>query len=163
MTLTRFAAVAVLLAAVSPALAQVPPQVLPPPAMPPAMPPAQAPAAPVAEPGFLDKLVGGVLNQMFEEAAPHLDNLERDLGALAESMKPTFENIGALIDDIGNYEPPERLPNGDVIIRRKPGAPPPPPLPALPEGGLAPFPDTPAPEGPADLFNPVTPGGEIEL
>lgn len=160
MTLTRFAAAAVLLAAVSPALAQgLPPQVLPPPAMP----PAQAPVAPAPEPGLLDRLVGGLLNQMFQEAAPHLDNLERDLGALAESMKPTFDNIGALIDDIGNYEAPERLANGDVIIRRKPGAPPPPPLPALPEGGLAPFPETPAPDGPADLFTPVTPGGEIEL
>ena len=30
----------------------------------------------------------------------------------------------AVIDDIGNYDMPEFLPNGDIIIRRSPDAPP---------------------------------------
>jgi hypothetical protein len=37
------------------------------------------------------------------------------------------ESLLALMDDIGNYQPPERLPNGDILIRRKPDRPLPPP------------------------------------
>lgn len=116
---------------------------------------AQTVAPQAEQPSLLDQLIGGLMYQMFEQAAPHLDNLERDLGMLAESMKPTFENIGALIDDIQNYEAPERLPNGDVIIRRKAGAPPPPPLPDLPQNSN--------PADPDGVLTPFTPDGKIEL
>ncbi len=103
-------------------------------------------------PGLLERLLGGFMDQMIEDAAPHLENLERDMGLLAESMRPTMERAAALIDDVGNYQSPERLPNGDILIRRKPGAPPPPALPdiATPE----------APAVPGDLFTPLPPGTE---
>jgi hypothetical protein len=31
--------------------------------------------------------------------------------------------MGELMDDVTSYELPERLPNGDIIIRRSPDAP----------------------------------------
>ncbi|PKP79460.1 MAG: AAA+ family ATPase [Alphaproteobacteria bacterium HGW-Alphaproteobacteria-2] len=61
--------------------------------------------------------------------------LERLLGELA----PLVADLRGKIDDLGRYEMPEVLENGDIIIRRKP-----------------PAPDTPLPEPPA-------PGGAIDL
>lgn len=76
-------------------------------------------------PGMLD----GFMNELFERAQPHLEGLARDMGGLMEDYRPFFEEMSKLVDDIGNYElPPERLPNGDILIRRKADAPPPPPL-----------------------------------
>jgi len=49
------------------------------------------------------------------------------LGGLLEEMGPVLRALEALVDDIAVYELPERLPNGDILIRRAPDAPPPPP------------------------------------
>ena len=35
-------------------------------------------------------------------------------------LSPMLESLRDKIDDLSNYEPPEVLPNGDIIIRRKP-------------------------------------------
>ena len=49
---------------------------------------------------------------------------------MMREVGPTIEGLGALIetldrvDSLENYEKPEILPNGDIVIRRKPGAPP---------------------------------------
>ena len=66
---------------------------------------------------------------LFEEL---LQEMEPALGEMAEAMKelePMARELARMIGDVRNYEPPEQLPNGDIIIRRKPGAPPPPKLP----------------------------------
>lgn len=47
---------------------------------------------------------------------PELDRMVREFG-------PAIENLLRVIDDFDNYMPPEILPNGDIIIRRKPDAP----------------------------------------
>lgn len=48
----------------------------------------------------------------------------RDLfGDFAQDIAPMFENFGNQIKGLGLYEAPEVLPNGDIIIRRKPDAP----------------------------------------
>lgn len=101
-------------------------------------------------------LLEGLLNDFVTRAQPHLEGLARDLGGLMEDYRPLFEELSTLMDDIGNYQmPPERLPNGDILIRRKADAPPPPPLEdlrnLLPEG-------TPKPALP-----PATRGNEITL
>lgn len=62
---------------------------------------------------------------LMQEMAPALDEMARAV----QEAEPVLRSILALVDDIGQYQAPERLPNGDIIIRRKPGAPPPPPLP----------------------------------
>lgn len=74
-------------------------------------------------------LLEGLLNDFVTRAQPHLEGLARDMGGLMEDYRPVFEELSKVMDDIGNYQmPPERLPNGDILIRRKPDAPAPPPL-----------------------------------
>lgn len=73
------------------------------------------------------------LNELLGRAQPHLEGLARDVGGLMDEYAPVFEELSKLMDDIENYQlPPERLPNGDILIRRKADAPPPPPLEELP-------------------------------
>jgi hypothetical protein len=38
-------------------------------------------------------------------------------------LTPLLEGLRDRVDDLSNYEAPEVLPNGDIIIRRKPDAP----------------------------------------
>lgn len=51
-----------------------------------------------------------------EEFGPQMQELLLEMG-------PKLEELLEQIDDITNYEAPELLPNGDIIIRRKPDAP----------------------------------------
>ncbi|MGR3435359.1 MAG: hypothetical protein ACU0CO_10800 [Shimia sp.] len=68
-----------------------------------------------------------------EPAIDDLANLLADLGPglqeMVEQMGPAFADLMERVDDLSNYEAPEMLPNGDIIIRRKPEAP------TLPETG----------------------------
>ncbi|EAR49677.1 hypothetical protein OG2516_03443 [Oceanicola granulosus HTCC2516] len=72
-------------------------------------------------------LFRGLLNEL----EPALDDLEglseemRDgLRLFADEMGPAIVEMMRLIDEITYYERPEILPNGDIIIRRRPDAPP---------------------------------------
>lgn len=51
------------------------------------------------------------------------DELEPAMRDFAEAMEPALARLMELIDDMDAYELPEKLPNGDIIIRRKPDAP----------------------------------------
>ncbi|RYH01824.1 hypothetical protein EU805_11555 [Salipiger sp. IMCC34102] len=72
-------------------------------------------------------LLRGLLNEA-SPAIRELQDLAQDVGPamrmLREEMGPALAEIMANIDDIGNYLPPEILPNGDIVIRRAPTAPP---------------------------------------
>ena len=82
----------------------------------------------------------GLITEM-EPALDDLRGLAEDLGpqmqALVAEMGPALADLLTLIDDVTNYAPPEVMPNGDIIIRRKPDAPEyaPPPV-ADDEGGI---------------------------
>ena len=39
-------------------------------------------------------------------------------GLMAE-MEPALDDLGSLLENLDAYHPPEVLPNGDIIIRRK--------------------------------------------
>ena len=45
--------------------------------------------------------------------------IEQVLRDLFSEVEPTLRELRDRIDDLNNYEPPEMLPNGDIIIRRK--------------------------------------------
>lgn len=71
-----------------------------------------------------------LLRGLMTEMEPAID----DLRDMAEGMGPAMElfaqemgpALGAMleqVDDLRNYQAPEVLPNGDIIIRRKPDAP----------------------------------------
>lgn len=72
------------------------------------------------------------MRNMLTEAQPHLNELGRNLGGLVGAVSPVLSDIADLMDDARNYQAPERLENGDILIRRRADAPPPPPVgPAL--------------------------------
>ena len=69
-----------------------------------------------------------LMQNFMREIGPDLDRIGRDMADSLSRFAPALDDLSVLIDDIGNYTAPERLENGDIIIRRKPGAPPPPPI-----------------------------------
>ncbi|EPX86607.1 hypothetical protein ruthe_01424 [Rubellimicrobium thermophilum DSM 16684] len=84
-----------------------------------------------------------LLRGLIEEIRPPMEEMA-GIGAemlptfrlLAREMGPAFVEIIEQIDSIRNYEPPVLLPNGDIVLRRRPDAPPwtPPAQPAPPTG-----------------------------
>lgn len=70
----------------------------------------------------MEERLGDAFRQLLEDMRPSLED------ALDETLD-FFREFEA-IDDLGHYHLPEVLPNGDIIIRRRPEAPdyaPPPP------------------------------------
>lgn len=82
---------------------------------------------------------------LMSEMEPALDEMGQALSGLEPALKdlqPKMLELLAIVDDLTNYQPPERLENGDILIRRKPGAPAAPPLPkSAPENAPAPGPE----------------------
>jgi hypothetical protein len=86
--------------------------------------------------GLLDQMeprlkeLEGMTEEMIGQLEPALEFLSTEIG-------PAFMALVARIDDLRNYAPPEFLDNGDIIIRRKPDAPPftPPPVQDAPAEG----------------------------
>ncbi len=69
----------------------------------------------------------GLLEQMdpaLDDLRGLADQVEPTLQDFADKMGPAFIRLMTFVDDIGNYDMPEFLPNGDIIIRRSPDAPP---------------------------------------
>ncbi len=80
-----------------------------------------------------------LLEQFSEESRTFLQNWLTEI-------TPMLESLSEKIDDLSHYEAPEVMPNGDIIIRRKPDAP-----------------DQEAPETGPEEVTPVPPQGQIEL
>ncbi len=68
---------------------------------------------------------------MKQEMAPAIEGLS-DLGSkvspalrdFTAQMGPAFTELLNDVDDWSVYEPPQKMPNGDILIRRKPEKPP---------------------------------------
>lgn len=83
------------------------------------------------------------LRGLMEEMEPAIDDFRGLIDEMGPAMQDFATQMGPLlsemlerVDDLRNYQQPDFLPNGDIIIRRKPGAPPfePPAMDDLPEG-----------------------------
>jgi len=74
---------------------------------------------------LLQRGMQSILDGLVTEMQPAIDGMSR---ALTE-MRPLADQLFTLIDNIGNYEAPVMLVNGDILIRRKPAAPVPLPQP----------------------------------
>lgn len=71
-----------------------------------------------------------ILRGLMADMAPAIDGLRDTLedvgpfvGDFMREMGPGLSAMAAQIDDIRHYSAPEFLPNGDIILRRKPDAP----------------------------------------
>lgn len=91
------------------------------------------------------------LRGLMEELDPALRELEDLAGEMepalrsfGEEMGPALRDLMGQVKDWSRYEPPEMLPNGDIILRRKPEEP-----------------ELPAPLTPQELDPPEE--GEIDL
>jgi hypothetical protein len=78
-----------------------------------------------------------------KEMAPALEDLEGLAAEIGPSMReflaemgPALAAIAAEVEDWSSYELPEILPNGDIIIRKKPEAPSPEEKNDVPENGI---------------------------
>lgn len=60
-----------------------------------------------------------LMESMLKEMEPALRDMQEDLGTALKEMEPQLRALGDMIGDIRNYHAPEKLPNGDIIIRRK--------------------------------------------
>lgn len=63
-------------------------------------------------------LMEGLLKEL-EPALEGLEDLGPSLREFAQSMGPALADLMAEIEDWSAYHPPEMLPNGDIIIRRR--------------------------------------------
>ncbi|GGW36052.1 hypothetical protein GCM10011452_25620 [Gemmobacter lanyuensis] len=83
---------------------------------------AEAPAPTVPEdeaPGLMQRGAEMFLRGLMSEMEPSLREMEEALRELQPEMRKLLDLIG----DFQNYEAPEKLPNGDILIRRKPTSP----------------------------------------
>ncbi len=69
--------------------------------------------------GLIEKGIESILQGLITGMQPALE----DMGRALDEMRPMAEQLLRLIDDIGNYEAPVVLENGDILIRRKPQSP----------------------------------------
>lgn len=111
-------------------------------------------AQPNAEDGFglVERGLGIIADNLWTEFGPQLDQLGQGMGKALTDLGPVLNDLAVLVDDLGNYQTPERLENGDILIRRRADAPPPPPL-----GESLREPDDPAPAIPIDPDQPEIP------
>jgi hypothetical protein len=88
----------------------------------------EAPAPAPEDDGFslMEEGAKLILRGMMSEMEPALD----EMGKALEEMQPMLDDLGPqlaelmkMIGDVRNYEAPVKLPNGDILIRRKPDAP----------------------------------------
>jgi hypothetical protein len=94
-------------------------------------------------------MLRGLMSQM-EPALDEMGQALKEMEPAIRDLGPKFHELFTMIDDFKNYDAPEMLPNGDIIIRRN--------------APLPPKPDAPpefAPESTPELI--PGPNGEIEL
>ena len=63
-----------------------------------------------------------LLKGLMSEMEPTLDEMGKALSEMEPALRdlqPKMLELLALVDDLTNYDAPERLENGDILIRRK--------------------------------------------
>ena len=89
---------------------------------------AQEPPAPGIEtpeteaPSLMEEGAKMFFRGLMSEMEPTLNDMQGALEALGpklDELKPQILELIGMIDDFQNYHAPEKLPNGDILIRRK--------------------------------------------
>lgn len=122
----RSAVLALALLAASPAAAEETPPA-----------PGGAPESGVEEgKSLIERGVRLLFEGLMDEMEPALRDMAGNLDRMAEQAEPMLRELARLMGDITAYHPPEVLPNGDILIRRRqPGEPPGPRAPQFGPGG----------------------------
>lgn len=71
-------------------------------------------------------LMRGLMSEMeptISDLRSSLEDMAPTVGEFISVMGPALTDLLNQVDDFRNYETPEFLPNGDIVIRRKPDAP----------------------------------------
>ncbi|UWP99193.1 hypothetical protein [Aliiroseovarius crassostreae] len=77
-----------------------------------------------------------LLDGLAQEMSPMRDGLAEGMAEnWARQLHEGWQDLMAEMGDLSAYHPPEVLPNGDIILRRKLPQPPVPPEAATPDGG----------------------------
>jgi hypothetical protein len=116
------------------------------------------------------------LRGLLEEVQPPLEELAGigakhllTLQAMVDEMGPAFAEVFEQIDSISYYQPPEILPNGDIIFRRNADAPPWEPAEVAPEQSepepdqRPPEPSEPEEDAPWWRAPPAVPDNEFQI
>lgn len=85
--------------------------------------PAQAQEATPAPGSDLEQgfdLLGEGARLLFRGLMAEMEPALEEMGEQLKAMEPMLRSLAEMIGDIRHYEAPEKLPNGDIIIRRKP-------------------------------------------
>lgn len=69
--------------------------------------------------GLIEEGAKIILRSLLEDMQPKLEELSKGLDQAIKEAGPALRDLLAKVDDFRNYHPPEMLPNGDIIIRRK--------------------------------------------
>lgn len=65
-----------------------------------------------------------LLRQFLREVGPKVGEVQDGLEEALAALEPALRELLEMVGDFRHYEAPERLPNGDILLRRKPDAPP---------------------------------------
>ena len=103
------------------------------------------PHQPEADEAPLLEMFEGMVRGFMRDMAPHLRDLERGL----QDIEPELQGLLDQMRDMTRYHPPEILPNGDILIRRRQSDDDDPDAPDSPED--APDPSDPVPAVPFEL------------
>lgn len=76
---------------------------------------AQTPPEAKDSPGLIEQGFDYLFRGLLAEVEPQLDELGRGF----KEMQPQIQQLFTLIDDLKNYEAPQRLENGDILIPRR--------------------------------------------
>ncbi|MBA85323.1 hypothetical protein ACSSNL_02210 [Thalassobius sp. S69A] len=79
----------------------------------------------------------GIMQEMepaMDDLRAFADTMEPAMRQFVREMGPALAEVLKKVDDLTLYHPPEMLPNGDIIMRRKQPAPPQPPQ-SIPQPG----------------------------
>lgn len=83
--------------------------------------------------GAIKRGFGMIFDGLKDEVDPAIDGLKDKAGTLKDkayetgpelrdwvaSMGPALRDLAAKVGDLNDYQKPEKLPNGDIILRRK--------------------------------------------
>lgn len=83
--------------------------------------PVAAQDAPPADdgPSLFEQGTRLILRGLAEDLAPQMRELQQDLDKALADWEPALRQLMDLIGDIRSYHPPEMLPNGDILLRKK--------------------------------------------